>query len=321
VQTWSIRNDRVFAELDLTVRGAPGDSFMLLRPPAVLTEFKGDGLRVSKVERDGQTLYYAVPEREGTLTAHGRFELALADRTQPIALPTGIAALQRITLELDQPGWEFISAAAVQVTPTDGLAENRSGATLVLAPQRAATLRLQPRRRDPGAETTQFFVETANLYLPGPGAVNGLARVHVRPVQGRVSAIEIDVPNGLTVGEVTRVPIGNWRFDPATHRLRIAIEPAEANAFQFDVETQVGAGELPYALTVAPLRVLGAAGEVGLIALGFGGDAQPESVRATDLTVVNAQDFDASLLPRSATATISWRDNALCALPRSTSVP
>jgi hypothetical protein len=42
----------------------------------------------------------------------------------------------------------------------------------------------------------------------------------------------------------------------------------------------------------------GAAGDAGLIAIGFGGDAQPEAVRATGLAAVNVQDFDASLLPR-----------------------
>ena len=30
VETWSIRDNRVFAEVELTVRGGPGDSFLLL---------------------------------------------------------------------------------------------------------------------------------------------------------------------------------------------------------------------------------------------------------------------------------------------------
>jgi hypothetical protein len=36
-----------------------------------------------------------------------------------------------------------------------------------------------------------------------------------------------------------------------------------------------------------------------MIALAFGGDAQPEAIRATALSAVNVQDFDAALLPRT----------------------
>ncbi len=54
---------RLFAEAEITVRGVPGESFLLLRAPAVLTEFKGPGLRVAKSEHDGQADYHVLPER------------------------------------------------------------------------------------------------------------------------------------------------------------------------------------------------------------------------------------------------------------------
>ena len=297
VQTWTIRENRLYAEADLTVRGGPGDSFLLLKAPAMLTDFKGDGLRVGKVERDGQAAYYVAPEREGILTAHAKFEMPVPDRANGIALPTGPAATQRVTLELDQGGWEFVSPMAVQILPTPGLGENRSGATLILAPQGAAVIRLQPKHRDLSAEATQFFAEAANLYIPGPGVVNGFSRITVRPVQGRVSEMDLDVPAGLTVGDVARGPVGAWRFDPVKRRLHVAIEPAQTEAFKFDVETQLGAGALPFDLALEPMRVLGATGDVGMMAIAFGGDAQPEAVKATGLSTINVQDFDSTLLP------------------------
>jgi len=299
VQTWTIRNDRLYADVELTVRGVPGDSFLLLSPPAMLTEFRGDGLRVGKVERDGRTSYFVAPEREGILTAHARFEMPLPDRARGITLPTGPAATQRITLELDQGGWEFTSAAAVQVLPTPGLGENSSGATLILAPQGAHVIMLRPRQRDAAAEATQFYAEASNLYVPGPGVVDGFARVTVRPVQGRVSELDLDMPRGFTVGDVVRGPVGAWRFDPQKRRLHVAIEPAQTEAFTFDVETQLGTGALPFALSLEPLRVAGAAGQVGMIAIAFGADAQPEAVVAAGLSTVNIDDFDAGLLPRT----------------------
>jgi len=297
VQTWTIHEDRLAAELDLTVRGSPGDSFLLLRSPAVLTDFRGDGLRIAKVERGEHTAYYVAVEREGVLTAHARYEMAVTDRARGLALPTGPAAAQRITVELDQGGWEFRSPAAVQVLPTPNLGENHSGATLVLSPSGPAVIQLQPKQRDLAAEATQFFVEAANLYVPGPGVVNGFTRLTVRPVQGRVAALEIDVPKGLTVGDVTNGPVGAWRFDPEKRRLHVALEPAQTGTFKLDVETQLGAGALPFSLALEPLRVADAAGDVGTIALAFGGDAQPEGARPNGLTAVNVQDFDAGLVP------------------------
>jgi hypothetical protein len=299
IQTSTIRDDRLFAELELTVRGIPGDSFLLLRPPAVLTEFKSDGLRVSKVERDGQTVYYVAPERSGILTARVQYEMPVPDRSKGFVLPTGPAATQRVKLELDQGGWEFVSPTAVQVTPTAGLGDNRSGATLLLSAQGAPVIQLKAKRRDLAAETTQFFAEAANLYVPGPGVVNGFTHITVRPAQGRVAELDLDVPTGFTVGDVTGGPIGAWRFDPQKRRLHVALEPAQAETFKFDVETQLGAGALPFNLSLEPLRVIGAAGDVGMMAIAFGGDAQPEGVHPTDLAAVNVQDFDAALLPHT----------------------
>ncbi|MBW8781884.1 MAG: hypothetical protein JF599_08355 [Verrucomicrobia bacterium] len=298
VQRWEIKDGRLFAELDLTVRGAPGDSFLLLKAPAVLTDFAGDGLRVGKIERNGGAAYFLTSDRAGVLTAKVKFEMPVPDLAKGLTLPTGPAAMQRVTILLDQGGWEFASPMAVQVKPTTGLAEGKSGATLVLGSARTAVINLVAQSRDLTAEATQFYAEAANLYVPGPGVVNGYARVTVRPVQGRVTALDLEVPEGFTVGEVGRGPVGAWRFDPVKHRLHVAVEPAQTAAFAFVVETQRGAAALPFDLTLRPLRVTGAAGEVGMIALAFGGDAQPEGVKPAGLSSVNGEDFDATLLPR-----------------------
>jgi hypothetical protein len=313
IQRWNLRGERLFAELDFTARGRTGDTFLLLRAPAVLTEFTGNGLRLSKVEREGHIAYYVASERDGAVSARVRFELAVPDRLKSLPLPTGPAAAQRVFVELDEAGWEVTSPAAVSTQPLTDLGNTRSGAVLVLTPDTTPVIKLRPMRRDLSTETTAFFAETANLFLPGPGVVNGLSRVTVRPAQGRVSSLEIEVPAGLTVGDVNRGPVGAWRFDPQKRRLQIAIEPAQSDVFSFLIETQLGAGELPFALTLEPLRLVGAAGDVGLLALAFGGDAQPEGLRPTGLSVVNPQDLDPALLPRSregqplATVQQAWR--------------
>ena len=299
VQTWKIQKDRLFGEVDLRVRGVAGDSFLLLNPPAVLTGFQGDGLHVSKVEQGRQTAYYVAPERAGLLTAHATFEMPAPDISKGIAAPTGVAAIERVTIQLDQAGWEFASAAAVSVLPAAGLAEGQSGATLVLAPSASATINFNPKRRDVATEATQFFAELANLYIPGPGVVNGLHRVTIRPAQGRVSELEFTVPKGFTVGDVKNGPVGDWRFDPRTGKLRVSIEPAQTEAFKFDIETQLGIQTLPASISLEPMRIAGAAGEIGTIGLAFGSDAQPEAVQPKGLSPINIEDFDSGMIPQT----------------------
>jgi len=298
VQTWKIHEGRLFGEFDVQVRGAVGDSFLLLRPPAVLTGFKGDdGLRVTKTQRGDQTLYFVALERAGAFRAHASFEMPAGDLAEGLPLVTGPAAVQRVTVQLDQGGWEFTSPSAVSVQPIPGLPGNESGATLVLGPDDSPAINLRTRTRDTAAEKTRFFAEAANLFVPGPGVVNGYCRITVRPVQGQVSSLELEVPKGFTVGDVRSGPTSAWRFDPKSRKLRVDLAPTQANAFQIDVETQLGTADLPVDLTLDPIRVPGADGEVGMIALAFGGDAQPENVRG--LSPVNLEDFDAGLIPKT----------------------
>ena len=298
VQSWKIQEGRLFGDVELHVRGVVGDSFLFLKPPAVLTDFQGDGLRVSKVERDGQSAYYVALERDGAFTASAKFEMPADDLTKGFNLPTGPAAMQRITVELDQPGWEFTSPMAVRVQPLADASGKKSGATLALGPDGAAVINLRPKRRDIAAEATKFFAEISNLYVPGPGVVNGWHRVTIRPSQGQVAELDLDVPKGLTVSEVRGGPVGEWRFDPKERKLHVAVEPRQSEAFRFDVETQLGTEALPVNLVLEPVRVRGAVGEVGMIALAFGGDAQPENVQPAGVSAVNPEDFDGRLIPR-----------------------
>ncbi len=315
VQRWEIRGGRLSAEADVTVHGKAGESFLLLRAPAVLSGYTGEGLHLGKVLRGSETDYFVALETEGTHSAHLRFEMAVDDRAgaRTVAVPTGPAGVQRLSVELDQGGWEFASPMAVQVLPASGLGEGRSGATLVLSAHADPRIVLRPRRRDTAAEEVLFFAETENLFVPGPGVVDGRSKILVRPAQGRVAAIEVEVPAGLTVGDV-HGPVGSWRFDPSAHRLRVALEPAQSEPFSLDVETQQGAGPLPFSASLEPLRVLGAQGQAGTIAIAFGPEAQPEEVTASGLSPVSPGDIDPALLayPRAEQAPVqrAWRFGA-----------
>ncbi|MES2659003.1 MAG: hypothetical protein V4689_10320 [Verrucomicrobiota bacterium] len=298
IHDWQIRDGRLRGTLNVTLRGEVGDRYLLLRAPAVLSGFEGAGLKVVKDRVGEEDAYFIISETAGRATGKAVFEMPLTDPGKGWQLPGGPAAMRQVTLRWDQAGWEFFSPGAARITTLDAPAANESGAVMVLGPADPVSIQARPKQRDVSTEETRFFAEVSNLFLPGPGVVNGRHRVAIRPAQGRVAALVMNVPDGFTVSDVIDGPVGTWRFDPEKRELRVAVEPAQDAAFAFTIETQRGAGTLPLDLELAPLRVAGSAGEIGFLALAFGDEAQPESIQVEGLSRVNPEDFNGTLLPR-----------------------
>jgi hypothetical protein len=110
--------------------------------------------------------------------------------------------------------------------------------------------------------------------------------------------LDFDVPRGFTVGDVKNGPVSVWRFDPQTRKLHVSIDPAQTDAFHFDIETQLGIAALPADVTLEPMHVAGSAGEIGMVGMAFGSDAQPEALQPKDLSAIDIEDFTADLIPR-----------------------
>jgi hypothetical protein len=291
---WRIHEGRLQGSIDVTVRGAAGDRFLLLKYPDVLRGFttpNADALKVVKVGADQQTAYYLELGNDGAATGQVEFEMPLADPSKEWHMPGGPAVARRVDVRWKEAGWEFHSPDAASVTVPQGLAPGESGAVMILKPSAATMITARPKQRDAATEETRFFAEISNLFLPGPGVVAGRHKVAIRPSQGRVGSLVMRVPEGFTVSDVTEGPVGTWRFDPGKRELRVSVEPAQEQAFSLLVETQRGAGALPVGLTLEPMRLSGAAGEVGLLAVAFGDDAQPESILPEGLSRVNPEDF------------------------------
>ena len=297
-QRWKIEGQRLFGEFEISTSGKAGDRLRLLKNPAVLTAFtatSGD-VRVARRAVDGGVDYDLVLEADGRISGTATFEMALEQPLSRVNFPTGIAAVHQMEVTLDQSSWEITSPAAVRLTTAQEGDANQSSVALSVGSQGEQCLSLAPRTRDLGSETSQFYVEVDQVFLPKPGVIDARHRIVVRPSQGRVRELTMLAPNGFTVSDVRLEGLRNWRFDPDTRQLRIELETARADGFQIAVFTQQGLAGLPTDATLEPLRVEGAAGEVGMLALAFGPDSQPESVTATGLSAVNLEDFDASLL-------------------------
>lgn len=310
-QQWQVTHQdaRLIASGTITLSGNPGDRFMLLRAPAVLTRFEGDGLRLTKREVPGQGLTYiiSIPVTEeadeavaddsqkiaGDFKATFEFQLEALKPTEGVAVFTGTAAVQEINLSYDEAGWDISGPTAVRVEPVEAAA-GTTQVKVLLGPGPAKLL-FKPQARDVTTEETQFFVEASNLYLPGPGVIDGRHRLHIRTSQGQVSELSVLVPKGLTVSAVGG-PVGSWQFDADSGRLKLEIEPTQSQAFDVMIDTQRGLDPLPADVNLAPLKVAEAGGEVGLVAIAFGPDAQPEKLEPETMSVVNLGDFDAGLI-------------------------
>ncbi len=326
VQDWHVSkaDSRLLAEGKIVLSGEPGDRFVLLRAPGVLTNFTGDGLRVTKDTIPGLGLAYVVsipsaevpestpdesddaeteasnPEaeqesNEQEYTATFEYQLEAVNAGGGIPVLTSIAAVQEIDLRYDEPGWAIASANAVRVQSVDS--ENETRAKVLLGPGHAS-ITLRPKARDVNAEETKFFVEGSNLFVPGPGVVDGRHRLEIRTSQGVVEELAVQVPLGLTVSAVNG-PVSAWRFNADNGQLSIELESAQSQTFQLMIETQRGLDPLPVDIELSPVTVTGANGQVGLVAVAFGPDAQPEKVEPTTLSAVNLSDFDGSMVPKS----------------------
>lgn len=308
-QQWQVTHQdaRLTADGTIALSGLPGDQFVLLKSPAVLTHFEGEGLRLNRRSVPGVGLAYVISipladaasnsdQAVATFTATFAYQIE-AIKLTGLPVLTGSAAVQKIDLSYDQPGWDIFGPSAVRVEQIehDGKSTN---AKVLLGPG-TASLVLKPKARDVASETTQFFVEASNLFLPGPGVVDGRHRLNIRTSQGQVSELSVLVPKGLTVSAVTG-PVGSWQFDADSGGLNLEIEPAQSQAFSINIETQRGLDPLPADVSLAPLRVVGANGEVGLVAIAFGSEAQPETLEANAMSAVNLGDFDASLMSKQA---------------------
>ncbi len=294
--TWKIADGRLSGELSVEARGKADERYLLLKAPAVLTGFEGEGWRVVKAESGGKEVYVLAATAEGMKTGKATFEMPLPEPQAGWQLPSGPAAVQRVSVRWNQEGWEFTSPQAARATPLDLPGE--SGADLVLRPAAETGFSARPRQRDAAGEQTQFYAEIADLYLPGAGMVTGRHSVAVRPSRGLVRELTLIVPEGFTVGEVGEGPVGAWRFNPASRELKVAVEPAQQQPFSFSVGTQRGTGALPVDLVLSPLEVKGAAGSVGLLGLGFGEDSQAEGIAAKGMSAVSPDDFGKGLIPR-----------------------
>ena len=290
-ESWEIRNRRLSSEVTLQVTGKAGEKFLLVQDPATLTKFEGANLRV--LTEGGN--YFVIPTIDGSWEAKFAYEAPVDEVAKGVPVLTGLSAVRKLTVNYEAAGWSIESSSAVRQKSLEG---KGSSAQLWLAPEGNARVIFSPKARNVAAEASRFYAEVDDLFVPGPGVVDGRHRVKIRPAQGQVKQLSLLVPEGFTVSDVTSKLVGPWRFDPSKRLLTVELAPFQSRPFYIDVQTQRALAELPTEINISPMRVENTAGEVGMLALAFGKEAQLDRDEGKGLSAVNLTDFSSSLIPR-----------------------
>lgn len=230
------------------------------------------------------------------------FELAVTRQGgySSLALPEFEGLIHSADLRVDGADLLVESPQAVSVTE-DHADANSTSAHLRLSPGKTLELRWRPRTRDIRKEKAVLYAEFAQLFVPAAGIVEGMHEARVRPAQGRAAYLEFATPPGLTITDVERIDgLESWRFDPDASRLSVRFDPPMSKPFILLARSQLAASPLPYEREVGPLYLVGAAGQVGMVAVATGATAQVDEAMPVGMANLNLEDFPFERLSKCA---------------------
>ena len=303
-----------------------GATLPLLVEPAVLTRITSlkDALKLVPTTVNGKRVQQLVAQRSGTFDLEVQYQLQVTKRGtgSGFALPTTCGLINQLNLMVSGLDVDVLSPQAVSVQRESS--GSNTVATLVLSPVNDAWIGWMPRSRDVKREKTVFYAEISQLYVPSAGVIEGAHLVAIRPAQGELSELILDVPRGATVTDVidgnrrrevadggkqssenVRLPtsaatnslVSLWRFDPDARKLRVTLSRPQSRPFTLLVRSQVASGTLPFEQAVGLIAVDGAAGQIGLLGIATGNEVQLDTVGAEGFSPINLEDFPGNVAP------------------------
>jgi hypothetical protein len=277
-----------------------GQMLPLLFEPAVLTRlnYASNSLKLVRAPVGSKQGPQLLAQKNGwfDIEVHYQLQVTKRDTESGFASPVPAAIVNRLNLTVVNLDVDVLSPQAVSIQrDTSG---SNTVATLVLSPLGApassgAWIGWKPRSRDVKREKPVFYAEISQLYVPAAGVIEGAHYVFIRPAQGELSELILDIPAGATITDVreTTKTATLWRFDPDTRKLRITRNPPERGPFAVLVRSQVNAGPLPFEHSVGLLSVDNAAGQIGLLGIATGNEVQLDNVSAEAFSPINLEDF------------------------------
>ena len=304
--TQQIRIEDTFALVQAKIhwQAEKGQILPLLYEPAVLTHVDyPKSLKMEPAPDGSQSSQQLVALTSGTFDIELHYQARVMDRgtESGLLLPLPSGLINRVTVSLVNLDVNVFSPQAVSVQRST--TSSNTVATLVLMPG-TAWIGWKPLSRDVKREKPVFYAEISQLYVPSAGVIEGVHEVSIRPAQGELGELILNVPPGATITDVTDGPAQNdsanqakasivslWRFDPDTRKLRVTLNPAQSRPFALTVRSQVATGTLPFAQRVGLISVEGAAGQIGSLGVATGNEVQLDDVASENISPINLEDF------------------------------
>jgi hypothetical protein len=299
-----VENDFAFATAKIRWSALKGDVLPVLSEPAVLTQIKypENALSLVRSITNGRAAQQFVATRAGIYNLEVAYQVNLAKRDQesgfPLPTPHGLVNQVRVTV-MDSDV-DVVSPNAVAVHRE--MNASNTVASLVMSPAMNAWVGWKPRSRDVKNEKAVFYAELTQLYVPAAGVIEGAHVVSIRPAQGELGELVINVPAGATITDVSDggkpgALLSLWRFDPDTRKLRISFARPQSRPFALLVRSQIATGTLPFEQRIGLLGVENAANQIGMIGIATGNEVQLDTVNTEGVSAINLEDFPAQAVP------------------------
>jgi len=311
----NIRIEEKFALATAKIRwqAVKGQMLPLLFEPAVLTRisYPTNSLKLVQALAGSRRAQQLLAQDNGTFDVELQYQLKVTKREAEsgVVLPVPYGLVNTLNLTLVNLDVDVFSPQAVSIQRDT--ASSNTVATLVLAPVNDAWIAWKPLSRDVKREKPVFYAENSQLYAPAAGVIEGAHYVAIRPAQGELAELILDVPAGTTITDVigsaspaaadtpktaSASVVSLWRFDPDTRKLRVTLNPAQSRPFALLVRSQVATGPLPFEHSVGLVSVENAAGQIGLLGIATGNEVQLDTVSAETFSPINLEDFPTNVV-------------------------
>jgi hypothetical protein len=304
-QTVRVEDKLALATAKIRWQALKGQALPLLSEPAVLTHvvYPERSLKLAPGPAGSKYAQEVVAQENGVFDIEEQYEIRIsADQAGGgfLVLPAPYGLINRATVTVVNLDVDVLSYEAVSIQCDH--ATTNTVAALVLSPA-DAMITWKPRSRDVKREKPVFYAETAQLFVPSGGVVEGAHYVSIRPAQGELAELTFNVPPGATITDVLETdaaqqpnsappPAPPWRFDPDTRKLRVTLNPPLSRFFALLIRSQVATDPLPFEQTLGLVTVDNAAGQiVGEAGIATTDEVQLDAVTPNALSPINLEDF------------------------------
>jgi hypothetical protein len=291
-QDISVEDRFVLGRAKIRWQAEKGEILPLIFEPAVLTgaSYPSNALTLEQSFVGGKRGQQLSAKRSGAFEIEVRYELQAEKREGEsgftVPVPYGLVNRVKLTVVNLDVDVRSLQAASSQREASG----SNTVATVVLSPASDTWVGWKPRSRDVKREKPVYYAEISQLYVPTAGVIEGAHHVAIRPAQGELNELVLEVPAGATITDVldpakpvaqaeAGTPKGQtrpaslvslWRFDPDTRKLRVTLSPAQSRPFALLIRSQVATGPLPFEQAVGLVSVENAAGQIGLLGVATG---------------------------------------------------